>query len=59
MIEIITGIIGFVAGVITTLLIFRYRKNQHWGKGYLLIKNSSLKQQDQQSKQEQQLPDWF
>lgn len=75
MIEVITGAIGFIAGISMAVIYFKRQKREHWGKGYINVRND-IPQRTQQYNYPQQtqtnssdsnqnqgddpkLPNWF
>jgi len=75
MIELITGVVGFVAGIGVAVAFFRKRKREHWGKGYIKVRsdmfpkrNEVISQQipivgqqtdSQNQENDPKLPNWF
>ena len=49
MIELITGVVGFVAGIGITAAFLRRRKSEHWGKGYIKVGQDMFPKRDDTS----------
>ena len=68
MIEVITGIIGFSAGVLVTIWILKRKTKKHWGKGYVMMGKdkpiqkyygSQTDSSTQSENKDPSLPNWF